>query len=92
MVLWSIKEAIRLDRKSKFDAYEQAGVAEYWIADTKTRSVEVYTWARCEYALHGQYTGDEVITSAVLEGLQTKTSLLFQSPTTTVSTASSPPA
>jgi Uma2 family endonuclease len=36
--------SIRLDRSIKFDAYEQAGVAEYWIVDTKTRSVEVLRW------------------------------------------------
>lgn len=70
--------SIRLDRNVKFDAYEQAGVAEYWIVDTKTRAVEVYTLARGEYALHGQYTGDELITSALLPELQIKTSLLFQ--------------
>lgn len=74
--------SIRLDRKTKFDAYEVAGVTEYWIADPKTRSVEVYTLARGEYALYGQYTGDELIISALLEGLQIKTSLLFQPPTT----------
>lgn len=70
--------SIRLDRTTKFDAYEAAGVAEYWIVDTKTRSVEVYTLARGEYALHGQYTGEELITSAILAGLQIKTSVLFQ--------------
>jgi len=70
--------SIRLDRKTKFDAYEAAGVAEYWIVDTKTRSVEVYTLARGEYAVHGQYTGDEVIASALFPELQIKTSLLFQ--------------
>lgn len=70
--------SIRLDRTVKFDAYEQAGVTEYWIVDTKTRSVEVHTLARGEYALHGQYTGDELITSALLPELQIKTSLLFQ--------------
>lgn len=70
--------SIRLDRNVKFDAYEQAGVAEYWIVDTKTRSVEVHTLARGEYALHGQYTGDELITSALFPDLQINTSLLFQ--------------
>ena len=74
--------SIRLDRKAKFDAYEEAGVAEYWIADPKTRSVEVYTLSRGEYALHGQYTGDELIESALLVGLQIKTALLFQLPST----------
>lgn len=72
--------SIRLDRKTKFDAYELAGVTEYWIADPKTRSVEVYTLAHGEYALHGQYTGDEMLTSVVFEGMQIKTSLLFQPP------------
>ena len=61
--------SIRLDRQTKFDAYEAAGVAEYWLVDPKARSVEVYTLSRGEYALSGQYTGDEVITSRLLVGL-----------------------
>lgn len=69
--------SIRLDRTVKFDAYEQAGVSEYWIIDPKARLVEVYTLARGEYALWGQYTGDEIITSTVLAGLQIKASSLF---------------
>jgi len=71
--------SIRLDRTVKFDAYERAGVAEYWIVDPKARLVEVYTLARGEYALLGQYTGDEIITSNVLAGLQIKASGLFLS-------------
>jgi Uma2 family endonuclease len=71
--------SIRLDRTVKFDAYERAGVAEYWIVDPKARLVEVYTLARGEYALLGQYTGDEMITSNVLVGLQIKASGLFLS-------------
>ena len=71
--------SIRLDRTVKFDAYERAGVAEYWIVDPKARLVEVYTLARGEYALLGQYTGDEMITSNVLVGLQIKVSGLFLS-------------
>lgn len=69
--------SIRLDRRVKFDAYEQAGVSEYWLADPKTRSVEVYVLSNGEYALFGQFTDDELITSKVLEGLTIKTSLLF---------------
>lgn len=69
--------SIRLDRTVKFDAYEQAGVPEYWIVDPKARLVEVYTLARGEYALLGQYTGDEMVTSNVLAGLQIKASALF---------------
>lgn len=69
--------SLRLDRRVKFDAYEQAGVVEYWLADPKTRSVEVYVLSNGEYALFGQFTDDEPITSQVLEGLTIKTSLLF---------------
>lgn len=61
--------SIRLDRQTKFDAYERAGVAEYWLVDPKARLVEVYTLFSGEYALLGQYTGDEVITSRLLAGL-----------------------
>lgn len=70
--------SIRLDRHVKFDIYERSGVAEYWLADPKARLVEVYTLSNGEYALLGQYTGDEMIQSKVLTGLQIKTSTLFQ--------------
>ncbi len=69
--------SIRLDRQTKFDAYEQAGVAEYWLVDPKARSAEVYTLSRNEYALLGQYTGDELIASKVLEGLNIRNNILF---------------
>jgi Uma2 family endonuclease len=71
--------SIRLDRHVKFDAYERAGVAEYWLADPKVRSVEIYVWSNGEYALLGQYAGDEMIESQVLAGLQIRASILFPS-------------
>lgn len=69
--------SIRLDRYTKFDAYERAGVAEYWLADPKTRSVEVHVLSNGEYALLGQFTNEEMITSNVLVGLSLQTSALF---------------
>lgn len=69
--------SLRLDREVKLGIYEQAAVAEYWIADPKTRSVEVYTLAAGEYALLGQFIKDEEIQSKVLEGLALTASLLF---------------
>ncbi|MEZ4866824.1 MAG: Uma2 family endonuclease [Caldilineaceae bacterium] len=70
--------SLRLDRKTKYDAYEQAGVAEYWLVDPKVRAVEIYTLTKGEYALVGQYTNDELLESNVLPGLQIKASALFQ--------------
>ncbi len=69
--------SIRTDRHIKFDTYERFGVAEYWLVDSKARAVEVHTLARGEYALLGQYTGDEVITSQVLAGLEIVAGSLF---------------
>jgi Uma2 family endonuclease len=69
--------AERRDRVLKFDVYEAAGVAEYWLADLKTCSVEVYTLSHGEYALFGKFFGDEHIRSKVLPGLTIRTKLLF---------------
>jgi Uma2 family endonuclease len=69
--------SIRTDRHVKFNAYEQAGVPEYWIVNPKVRSVEVYTLSGGEYGLLGEFAGDEVIQSRVLEGLAIVTRTLF---------------
>lgn len=67
----------RTDRVIKFTAYELAGVPEYWIANPHARTVEVYTLSNNEYALLGEFAGDELIQSAVLEGIDIITSSLF---------------
>ncbi len=67
----------RTDQSIKFSAYEQAGVPEYWIANPKTRSVEVFTLSGGEYALVNQFIGDEVIESVVLAGLSISINTLF---------------
>lgn len=69
--------SIRLDRYIKFDTYERYGVAEYWLVDLKWRGVEVYTLSNGEYALLGQYAGNDLIESAVLVGMQIKADDLF---------------
>jgi Uma2 family endonuclease len=69
--------SIRTDQHIKFSAYEKAGVPEYWIANPKTRSVEVFTLSGGEYALVGLFTEVEVIESRVLAGLKVVTSSLF---------------
>jgi Uma2 family endonuclease len=69
--------SIRTDRHIKFDAYERAGVPEYWIANPKTRSVEVYTLSGGEYALLGEFTENEALRSALLEGIAITVGSLF---------------
>ncbi|RIK44752.1 MAG: Uma2 family endonuclease [Chloroflexi bacterium] len=69
--------SVRTDRVVKFTAYENAGVPEYWIANPHTRTVEVYTLSNGEYALLGEYTGDEHLQSLLLAGIDIVTSTLF---------------
>lgn len=68
---------VRVDRVTKFTAYEAAGVREYWIANPHTRTVEVYTLGGSEYALLGEFTGDDPLHSTVLEGMEMIASTLF---------------
>lgn len=79
--------SIRLDRQVKYRAYEQHGVAEYWLVDPKLRGVEIYRLTDGEYALLGQYTADDLIESNVLPGLQLKANSLFQLPSFTQPTS-----
>ncbi len=69
----------RYDRHIKFDAYERAGVREYWIVNPRLRSVEVYTLVGNEYALHGEYGVGQLVISAVVSGLQLATDIAFAS-------------
>jgi Uma2 family endonuclease len=67
----------RTDLFIKSNAYEQAGVSEYWIVSPTGRSVQVWSLAEGEYALVGEFMGDEPIRSVVLEGLEIVASTLF---------------
>lgn len=67
----------RRDRVTKFTAYEQAAVSEYWIANPKTGSVEVFTLSGQEYALVGEFIGEESIRSKVLPTLAIEAGSLF---------------
>ncbi len=56
----------RLDRTTKFMAYESAGVSEYWIIDPAAEIIEVWTLQGAEYAQHGVYRAPQTFTSPVL--------------------------
>jgi Uma2 family endonuclease len=67
----------RLDRKVKLDAHERAGVREYWIANPRTRFVEVYALERGEYVLRGEHGPGERLDSGMLPGLMALIDALF---------------
>ncbi len=68
---------VRVDRTVKFDAYERAGVREYWIVDPKLHTVEVYTLSGQEYAVHDRFGAGERVTSPLLFGLELLTESVF---------------
>ena len=76
--------SLRVDRVIKFATYEKAGVTEYWIADPKTRTIEVYVLTRLEdsateYVLLGSFGPGETVQSSVLPGIDLATQPMFAS-------------
>ena len=61
--------SIKLDRSTKFKLYERAGVAEYWIVDTKNQSIEVYGRVTGVYDITSFAVETGAVTSSVLPGL-----------------------
>ncbi len=71
------KSTAKYDRGIKKDLYEKFQVKEYWIADPKNASIEVYEIVEGKYKLVGYAAEEGVITSSVLEGLELEMKDLF---------------
>ena len=54
------------DLRTKFRAYQQAGVQEYWIADPERRSVEVFANREGKFQLHQEAEGEGTVQSVLL--------------------------
>jgi Uma2 family endonuclease len=63
------------DRREKFHEYESAGVAEYWIVDPLSKTVEAYTLVGKKYRLIDETAG---IKSKVLPGFAIKAAWLWR--------------
>ncbi len=57
------------DRLSKYEAYEQAEVPEYWIANPRTQSVEVLILQDGKYHSQGIFRGSDALPSQVAPGI-----------------------
>lgn len=68
----------RLDRNVKFDAYEKAGVPEYWIINPVSLSVELWVLEEEKYQFKGEFTGTDVIQSTVLPGFEVIAKSIFR--------------
>jgi Uma2 family endonuclease len=70
--------SIRHDRLTKFDAYERAGVGEYWIVNPKGETVEVYALEGNEYGLIGEFRAAEPLVSSLFGTLPFNAGDLFK--------------
>jgi len=58
------------DRVEKKALYEQVGIAEYWIIDPESRSIEVFALVKGVYQLHSRAVGSEIAKSKRLAGFK----------------------
>jgi Uma2 family endonuclease len=58
------------DRVEKKALYEQCGIAEYWIVDPESRSIEVFALTKGVYQLHSRAADSTVAKSKLLVGFK----------------------
>ena len=65
------------DRREKMQAYQEGGVAEYWIVDPRALTIDVYVLGQGTYVMMGQYRMGEVARSQVLPGFEVSVEMIF---------------
>lgn len=68
----------RLDRLTKLNLYQGAGVREYWIVDPVSRTVSVYVRKNGAYQAPVMYGSGVSVPVSVLDGCQIDLSTVFQ--------------
>lgn len=68
----------RIDRLTKFNLYQRAGVREYWIVDPSTKIVSVYLLKNGSYRMQSVYSSDSIIPVGILDGCKVDLSSVFQ--------------
>ena len=66
------------DRKTKFAAYRDAGVPEYWIVDPQDKLVDVFVLRGHAYVQIGRFSTNDTILSETLPSFNAQVSQLFQ--------------
>ncbi len=67
------------DRKTKFWLYEQHGVLEYWLVDTKQRSVEVYVSTHGKFAPKILFKEGDTLVASIVPGFSIPVAAIFES-------------
>lgn len=65
------------DRGEKMQAYQDGGVAEYWIVDPRAGAIEVYVLEQGAYLLVGKYGPGETAQSQIVPGFEASVDEVF---------------
>ncbi|MFN4144265.1 MAG: Uma2 family endonuclease [Runella sp.] len=68
----------RLDRGAKMKLYKYHAVAEYWLVEPTSQTVEVYAYANGDYDLHDAAVETGIISSKLLSDWQVNLQELFK--------------
>ena len=71
------KENERRDRETKLKLYSRRGVDEYWIANWRTRQIEVFRRENAALKLVATLNDSDTLTSPLLPGFSCKVASLF---------------
>jgi Uma2 family endonuclease len=67
------------DTVTKREEYARAGIEHYWIVDPQRRTVLTLVRRGSVYAVAAEFSGDEILTSALFPGLALPLARLFRS-------------
>jgi Uma2 family endonuclease len=68
----------RRDKRLKLQLYSQRGVKEYWIADWRTKTIEIYRRVEAALRLECTLGVDDDLTSPLLPGFSVRVATLFE--------------
>lgn len=68
----------RRDRQVKLKLYSQRGVQEYWIANWRTRQIEVYRRSDAALELVATLFAEDTLTSPLLPGFEIRVASIFE--------------
>src|SRR2546423_916844 len=70
---------VELDTVTKREEYARAGIQHYWIVDPQRRTVLTLALRGTAYEVAGEFSGTDIITSALFPGLALPLARLFRS-------------
>ena len=66
------------DRREKFEAYQAAGVPEYWIVDYRAKSLEIFILEKGAYVLAGRFSDGDAVKARQLREFEIEVKAIFQ--------------